>query len=281
LLYKEGAGGDLGGVLMIKKGSPDPANGTPAISGNLIAAMVDPDAGPPSILTQPTNVTVAKGETATFSVNAIGAKPLTYQWQRGGVNVPGATATNLTVNDAGTANFGIYSVVITNSLGSVTSQNANLTVTGLPTVLFIHASGGPNDSDRAIMNRLQGQGWQVIAMGASTSQTSDATGKSLVVVSSTISSGEVGDKFKDAAVPVLNWEGWRHARCDWRPDPVEHCQGGSSLGRGVPRRLAHSFEHGSRCELGRGWFGCDRDRDSGRGPNPGCSLRLRIRGDAL
>lgn len=206
MIYKEGGGGDFGAVAIKKAADPDPANGSSPATGAIISGMINPDAGPPSILKQPQSANVAQGAKATFTVEAIGTKPLNYQWQRGGVDIPGATSATLTVNNAGASNFGIYTVVVSNEEGSVTSANANLSVTGIPTILFIHSTGGPNDSDRAVMNRLQSQGWQVQPTGATPSQTSDADGKALIMISSTVSSGEVGDKFRNVAVPMINWE---------------------------------------------------------------------------
>jgi uncharacterized repeat protein (TIGR03803 family) len=88
----------------------------------------------PQIITQPANQTVWPGAGATFYITVTGASLLSYQWQRNGINlsdganVSGATRrilslTNLTVADAGT-----YSVVVSNSLGSLTSSGALLTV---------------------------------------------------------------------------------------------------------------------------------------------------------
>ncbi|MGC2421444.1 MAG: immunoglobulin domain-containing protein, partial [Candidatus Acidiferrales bacterium] len=50
----------------------------------------------PTITTQPTSQTVTAGQTATFSVVAAGTAPLSYQWQKNGANVTGATATSYT-----------------------------------------------------------------------------------------------------------------------------------------------------------------------------------------
>jgi alpha-tubulin suppressor-like RCC1 family protein len=89
----------------------------------------------PTIDTQPSNQTAPAGGTATFSVVASGAEPLTYEWRRGaapladGGNISGATSATLTINpvmpeDAGTD----YNVVVTNDCGAQTSNNAALTV---------------------------------------------------------------------------------------------------------------------------------------------------------
>ncbi|WP_263366512.1 beta-1,3-glucanase family protein [Edaphobacter bradus] len=83
----------------------------------------------PQIVTQPANQTVAAGNTATFSVVAGGTGPFTYQWQRNGVAIPGATSTSyttpiLTSGDSGSS----FTVVVTNANGSTTSLPATVTV---------------------------------------------------------------------------------------------------------------------------------------------------------
>jgi Immunoglobulin domain/Putative adhesin len=84
----------------------------------------------PSIATQPTNQTVTVGQTATFSVTANGTAPLSYQWQKGGVAISGATSASYTTpavqaSDNGTT----FTVTVTNAAGSVSSSAATLTVT--------------------------------------------------------------------------------------------------------------------------------------------------------
>ncbi len=84
----------------------------------------------PSITAQPANQSVAAGQTATFSVTASGTAPLSYQWRKGGTNISGATSASYTTLPTSSANNGEqFSVVVTNSAGSVTSNNATLTVT--------------------------------------------------------------------------------------------------------------------------------------------------------
>ncbi len=83
----------------------------------------------PSITQQPQNVTVAVGATATFSIIATGALPLSYRWQRGGVDIPGATAATYTTPATTNADDGaMFRVIVSNAAGSVTSQAAVLTV---------------------------------------------------------------------------------------------------------------------------------------------------------
>jgi alpha-tubulin suppressor-like RCC1 family protein len=83
---------------------------------------------PVSIPTQPTAQTVIIGNSATFFVVASGSAPLTYQWSKDGVAISGATAATYSIAATTAANAGSYSVIVTNSVGSVTSAPATLTV---------------------------------------------------------------------------------------------------------------------------------------------------------
>ncbi len=84
---------------------------------------------PPSITSQPSNQTIFAGQTATFSVVANGTSPLSYQWRQNGSAIGGATSSSYTTPTETTSNSGAtFSVVVSNSVGSATSNNATLTV---------------------------------------------------------------------------------------------------------------------------------------------------------
>jgi len=89
------------------------------------------DANPtlPSITSQPANQTVTAGQTATFSVTATGTAPLSYQWQNGGANISGATSSSYTTPVTTTGDTGEqFRVAVTNSVGTISSNIATLTV---------------------------------------------------------------------------------------------------------------------------------------------------------
>jgi subtilase family serine protease len=92
---------------------------------------------PPVILVQPTNQTVFLGVTVNFSVTASGTLPLSYQWNFNGTNISGATNTNLTLTNVQLNQAGNYTVIITNTWGSVTSSVATLTVAPSPIIYQI------------------------------------------------------------------------------------------------------------------------------------------------
>jgi hypothetical protein len=83
----------------------------------------------PTITTAPGNQTVTAGQTATFTAVAAGTAPLNYQWQKNGVNIAGATTTSYTTAVTTTAdNDSTFDVVVSNTIGTVISAAATLTV---------------------------------------------------------------------------------------------------------------------------------------------------------
>jgi Immunoglobulin I-set domain len=89
----------------------------------------DPNPTLPSITSQPANQTVSAGQTATFSVAATGTAPLSYQWQKGGANISGATSSSYTTPVTTTGDTGEqFRVAVTNSVGTISSSTATLTV---------------------------------------------------------------------------------------------------------------------------------------------------------
>jgi len=95
-------------------------------------------AGPPVITSQPTNVTLSEGMTASFSVGVVTNALLSYQWQfnngtlmanlEDGGTMTGSATSALTIHNLTVTNAGIYALVITNPAGAVTSAWATLTV---------------------------------------------------------------------------------------------------------------------------------------------------------
>jgi hypothetical protein len=89
----------------------------------------------PSITTPPTNTIAVLGTTATFTVTASGAGPLTFQWRKNGgalsdgTRINGATTTTLTIGSVEAGDAASYSVVVSNPSGATTSAAATLAVT--------------------------------------------------------------------------------------------------------------------------------------------------------
>ena len=88
----------------------------------------------PLIAQAPLSLAVCEGETATFSIDARGTAPLLLQWQKDGVDIPGANGDSLTLTDVTAADAGAYAVAITNDCGSIVSPAGELTVNLFPVV---------------------------------------------------------------------------------------------------------------------------------------------------
>lgn len=91
-----------------------------------------PQAAAPAITAQPVDQSVTAGGQATFSVTATGSG-LSYQWQRDGNAIPGATSSSYTTPVTSSGDDGAsFTVVVTNVSGSITSSGATLTVGTAP-----------------------------------------------------------------------------------------------------------------------------------------------------
>jgi hypothetical protein len=83
---------------------------------------------PPSLTTQPASLVVTGGTDVTFDVGLFGTPPFAYQWIFNNVAVLGATNATFTLTNVSLSAAGNYSVMVTNSYGSLLSSNAVLTV---------------------------------------------------------------------------------------------------------------------------------------------------------
>jgi hypothetical protein len=96
----------------------------------------------PGISGQPQNVSVYPLQDASFSVAATGGAPLSFQWRFNGTNVPGATANSYTRANVQAEDVGFYSVVVSNTYGSITSSNAALLLLDSPYISAVQATPG-------------------------------------------------------------------------------------------------------------------------------------------
>ena len=82
----------------------------------------------PVILSQPISTTIYENQAFSLYVSAFGIPAVSYQWRKNGVNIPNETNYTYSKTNANFDMGGPYSVVVTNSVGSVTSNTATLTV---------------------------------------------------------------------------------------------------------------------------------------------------------
>lgn len=88
----------------------------------------------PAISMQPLSQNVAIGAKTVFSIVASSIIPFTYQWQKNNVNIPGATAATYIISSTQPSHQGTYTCVLTNAVGTKTSDPATLTVNFKPQI---------------------------------------------------------------------------------------------------------------------------------------------------
>jgi hypothetical protein len=89
----------------------------------------------PYVVVQPASQTAVAGDQVTLNVTALGTQPIGYVWSLNGSSLSDATNSSLTLPNVQVAQSGIYTVTITNFVGSVTSSNAVLIVYAAPPAL--------------------------------------------------------------------------------------------------------------------------------------------------
>jgi hypothetical protein len=89
--------------------------------------------GSPVFTIQPGSQTVGAGETIYLHARAVGAQPISYQWQFNGTNLPGATDGDLILTNATVANAGLYQAVIMNDVINVESATSD------PATVAVHS----------------------------------------------------------------------------------------------------------------------------------------------
>ncbi|PWU18363.1 MAG: hypothetical protein C5B50_09240 [Verrucomicrobia bacterium] len=111
------------------------------LSSNALLTVLDP-----FITNQPQGQFVAAGGTATFTVGAGGTFPLSYQWKENGLNltdggrISGSQTATLTISNMQSSDVANYSVLVSNTNGSVLSAGASLIGPFPPTIVGQPAS---------------------------------------------------------------------------------------------------------------------------------------------
>jgi uncharacterized membrane protein len=145
-IYKEGDGNDWLEVGWLR---PD---GTKEVipSAFLLPATKDGDevTGPPSFDVEPDSIDTEEGGSAEFVAHVTGLQPMTFQWKKDGVNIDGAIFPNY-VNETITSSddAAVYTVDVSNSVGSISSEDAILFVTpdtDPPELRLADTRGNPN-----------------------------------------------------------------------------------------------------------------------------------------
>jgi hypothetical protein len=88
-----------------------------------------------TIASPPISTNLAVGKNGILSVTAASPLPISYQWQFNGKDLPGETGSSLALNDVQLANEGLYTVVATDALRSVTSDPATVRILIAPVIV--------------------------------------------------------------------------------------------------------------------------------------------------
>jgi uncharacterized delta-60 repeat protein len=124
-------GGDAGSYALIVSNA----------SGSITSSVATLFVIEPIITLQPTNQFADAGQSANFTVAAIGSAPFTYQWRKNGTNISAPNSPTLTLADVSRADLGTYSVLVSTPYGSAVSSNAILTINfAIPDSLSVNAS---------------------------------------------------------------------------------------------------------------------------------------------
>ncbi len=127
---------------------------------------------PVSITSQPIDQTVDEGAHANFSITVSGESPF-FQWQKDGVDISGETSNNFMINSAQQSDAGMYTCIVTNDCGTVTSDQAVLAVNELEIPLNLESSVNfsiyPNPTIRTLYidGLTPESNWSVIFMDLS------------------------------------------------------------------------------------------------------------------
>jgi len=115
------------------------SNSAGSVTSSAATLTVSVAAVAPSISSQPASRTVIAGQTALFSVSVSGTAPFTYQWKKNGAAINGATSSSYTTPAATTSDSGAqFTVTVSNSVGSATSNPATLTVNAATLLLSVN-----------------------------------------------------------------------------------------------------------------------------------------------
>ncbi len=139
--------GTLGVHLWIER-RPGPILAPAALARGLQPSPTLANVPPPSITAQPADQSVTAGQPASFSVTASGTGPLTYQWQRDAVAISGATNAGYALSSTAVGDSGAkFTVTVSNSAGSATSNAATLTVAAAGHLVNAAAGGNASSDD--------------------------------------------------------------------------------------------------------------------------------------
>lgn len=104
-----------------------------------------------TITSEPQSLVVNQRSGAIFSVTALGAPPIAYQWLFNGALIAGATNSTLNLTNVDGSKTGTYSVVVTTPAGASTSDPATLKLTTTTTRLINISTRGMTNGGAQVL----------------------------------------------------------------------------------------------------------------------------------
>jgi hypothetical protein len=132
-LVKEGTGGDFLQIAAREEGDVTPAAALRVVGGPSMGVMANGTGVGLSIAQNPQNATIVEERNITFEARGVatpGGTPVVYQWQKDGVDIPGATGSRLALTNVPiSANNTMYRAIV-GTVGGIqlTTTVAQLTV---------------------------------------------------------------------------------------------------------------------------------------------------------
>jgi alpha-tubulin suppressor-like RCC1 family protein len=100
-----------------------------AVSGGLDQSAALLRDGSPRVTVQPWDRSVPEGGNVGIGAKVVGVQSLNYQWKLNGADVAGATNDTYTVSKATSSDAGVYSLTVSNRIGTIATRQAKLIVT--------------------------------------------------------------------------------------------------------------------------------------------------------
>ena len=203
---------DVAGTYVLQLSANDTEfNASDTATFTVTAAPVNQ---PPAVVANDTTAILGTPTSVTGSVTDDGlALPLTLTWSQisgpgtAAISDPSVASTTVLFPTAGTYVLQLEA----DDTEFVAADTATIIVTD-PSVsreaLLVSSSATAAGGDSDVLARLQTLGFTVTVVDDDVVLASDATGKDLIVVSSTVSSSKVGGTFTTTPVPLVTWEAW-------------------------------------------------------------------------
>ncbi|MCP4967464.1 MAG: hypothetical protein GY926_19800, partial [bacterium] len=147
------------------------------------------------------------GDVTTFVINEL------YEIEIDATPVGGASITSA---DTDSADIALLAFAARQT--NVTAEAGGTVGVASQTALMVTGNTAPGANDVPVKNQLEALGFTVTIKTASGVTAADATGKDIVVITSTFAPADLGTKLKNITVPILQFEPWAYDENEYTPN---------------------------------------------------------------